>query len=463
MKRRQGFTLVELLVSIALIIFIMAILSGAFVAATNTFRNLKAAGDMAEKLRATTQILQRDLAADHFEGKRRLSNPNFWVNGPPQQGFFQIRQLSNGTAESTTGDIDGINSYLSTDHTLAFTIKLRGNQMGDFMTAGAPLLAANTSFGPLESRYQAPIGGTTYNYQWAEVVWFLLPQINPTTGQPDTTAPDQAAQVQSANLLGNPIPLWTLYRRQRLAVVDNSLVPALPITNQYQMLEVSCWPMAPPSTNLYFNSPIDLTVPQRRFGASTPLITNTPTIYPTNYTTLGPRQPTVPIGDLAACTATAVPPAAAVALGPTLNGADIQLTDVVSFDVRMLVSQVTATGLMSQIQVVGSADPFVTLFSMTPSVNPTTSVFLAYNNNNPLFNPLVIGNARVFDTWSSVNDGFSNFSQWNVSGTATAPSATAIPMWNGTSGPIIQAIQISIRIWDAKTNQTRQVTMVQAM
>src|SRR5579875_350186 len=150
MKRRQGFTLVELLVSMALIIFIMAILSGAFQAALGTFRNLKAQGDLAEKLRATTQILQRDLAAYHFEGTKRLSDPHFWDNGPPQQGFFQIWQGSSSLppplpavippvpASYTEGfDPDFIPSYLTTNHALAFTVKLVGNDMGDFFSASA--------------------------------------------------------------------------------------------------------------------------------------------------------------------------------------------------------------------------------------------------------------------------------------------------------------------------------------
>src|SRR5258708_6958710 len=52
---RRGFTLVEMLVSMALILFIMAILSEAFVASTKTFRDLKALGDMAAKLRGNTR------------------------------------------------------------------------------------------------------------------------------------------------------------------------------------------------------------------------------------------------------------------------------------------------------------------------------------------------------------------------------------------------------------------------
>src|SRR5579884_1880068 len=125
MKRRQGFTLVELLVAMALIIFMMAILSGAFQAALGTFRNLKAQGDLAEKLRATAQILQRDLAANHFDGNRRLSDPTFWNNGPPQQGFFQIWHGSIPSAVAGNlsfdegADPDGIHSYRTANHSMA--------------------------------------------------------------------------------------------------------------------------------------------------------------------------------------------------------------------------------------------------------------------------------------------------------------------------------------------------------
>ena len=54
--RRQGFTLVELMVSLALIIFLMSILSEAFVNAAQVFRDLKAVGDLAGRLRSATQL-----------------------------------------------------------------------------------------------------------------------------------------------------------------------------------------------------------------------------------------------------------------------------------------------------------------------------------------------------------------------------------------------------------------------
>jgi hypothetical protein len=437
----------------ALIIFIMAILSTAFSAAMTTFRNLKAAGDMAEKLRATIQLLQRDLASDHFEGKKRPSDPNFWQNGPPQQGFFQIYQGSDqnspgGTLEGT--DLDTIGSHLNTDHALAFTIKMRGNQMGDFLSASAPLLSMAGSPGlPPEARYQLT-SGVSYNYQWAEVAWFLQPSINPTTGQQDTTFADQVALAQSGGTVGNPIPLYTLYRRQRLAVPDNSRVTSVPYnsTNYSQCLELSCWNN---NGTLYFNSPSDLTVPERRFGGII-AAAEAPNALPIT----GPS--TTLAQDLGALGVS----------NPGLSGSDIQLTNVVSFDVRVLTAD--SYGYASTNSII---DPFVTLADPAFSSN--------YTYTPPSSNPpssWAPPAAVIFDTWSALNDHVGpSYEQWNattIQQPGGLPLPYVIPFWpnsvdvisvptSAPAGPIIQAIQISIRIWDYKTNQTRQVTFVQAM
>jgi type II secretory pathway pseudopilin PulG len=496
MKRRQAFTLVELMVSMALIIFIMSILSQAFVAALGVFRNLKGQGDLAEKLRSTTQILQRDLGAYHFEGNKRISDPTFWNNGPPQQGFFQVWHGSPPLplpavipavpASYIEGfDTDGIASFLTTNHAMAFTIRLAGNNMGDVLSASAagsgnvwnplplptgspvvPQLPGNPTppgpslglgigaiqtFGPPESRYQ-PILGTPsvsgYNYQWGEVAWFLYPQKNPNTGVQDTTVPDAATGAPAT-------PLWTLDRRQRLLVPDNNLVslatipqgatpPGVPNGLIGNFMEMSCW--TGPNGNIYFNSPVDITVPPRRFGYN-------------------------PVGNL-------FPPSAftPIPAGNALSGSDIQLNDVVSFDIRLLPMYPVGTAPPSP-------DPFVTLSWPGPTTVPPST-------NNPFNNgtftytaPLgIAAPGAVFDTWSSVLDGIHDYSKWNI--VAPATPGTTIPFWTLTpliyqypgtlpsqtittpvtgSGPIIKAIQITIRIWDFKTNQTRQVTIVQAM
>src|SRR5436309_15567765 len=105
---RRAFTLVELLVAMALIMFILAILSVAFTSATQSFRDLKAAGDLAERLRAVSGQLRRELAADHFEGKKRLSQDKFWVHGPPEQGFFRLWQGTAPGANNPSYTLEGV-------------------------------------------------------------------------------------------------------------------------------------------------------------------------------------------------------------------------------------------------------------------------------------------------------------------------------------------------------------------
>src|SRR5262249_3919838 len=131
--------------SMVLIIFIMLILSEALRAGLQSFRELKAVGDMQEKLRSTSMILRRDLAADHFEGRRRLSDPvEVWnFQGQlPRERFFRV--ISGLTVNE---GVDGENipslrrrppAAGASDYMLHFTVKLRGNNRDDFFTASAP-------------------------------------------------------------------------------------------------------------------------------------------------------------------------------------------------------------------------------------------------------------------------------------------------------------------------------------
>src|SRR5713101_2861271 len=99
-RRRGAFTLVEMLVATALVMFIMLILSEAFVAGLEAFRTLKGIGDMEERLRAAALIIRSDLEADHFESGVQLSDPNFWRQGNPRQGFVNITQGFNPTTSA---------------------------------------------------------------------------------------------------------------------------------------------------------------------------------------------------------------------------------------------------------------------------------------------------------------------------------------------------------------------------
>jgi prepilin-type N-terminal cleavage/methylation domain-containing protein len=476
MRRRQGFTLVELLVALALIVFIMAILSQAFATATKTFRDLKSAGDLAERLRMVTARLHRDLAANHFNQGARLSDPKFWQNspngtsgapGPPSLGgFFCIYQgLMPGQALDyvTEGNqVTGVPSTRTTSHGMHFTVQLGGTDLGDIFSTTA---AANTWAPRLDSsqftdlpdaRFMNPTipsasNGTgpvpnnlpsMYNYTWAEVAYWLQASINPSTGVQDDA---------------NGTPLFNLFVRRRLAVQDNTHIqqfPAQPtqappagwVNGPDDYPEVSCEYDPPGQTTMYFNSPVDLSVPQRRFSYPKNLpALPTDSIMPQDPVTGGPAYQTF---------------TQAAALDPNLpaqlQNADLLLTDVISFEIRMLFSDPTFSSSVTSTQayIPNPAQPFMTLWDLQQAA-PT-----AYTKGGQ-----VPAGVMVFDTWSQIatDPTFGDYSQWNTQGNTN----TNIPLWNYNNnvnnGPIILAIQVTIRIWDRKSQLTRQVSLVQAM
>jgi type II secretory pathway pseudopilin PulG len=376
MRRRQAFTIIELLVSLALILFIMVILTEAFSAGMETFRELKAIGDMQERLRTTTALLRRDLAADHFEGRRRLSDTSFWVDGNPAIGFFSFTG-GPSTQEGTDPDLRFtplgsvfVAPVRATNHVVSFSVKLRGNGRDNFFSASlpsqpplpptnpplvpSPLLTVDTGF---YNYFQAPDGqfqdvANTYNSQWAEVTYFLVAN--------GTTA-------------GTATPLYSLYRSQLVVVPDNRNLngsaqppqpPAVPVPapplSATQVLsaysDMSCFlvPNANPQY-LYFTCPGDLTNAANRA-----------------FTQRSNAN-------------------------QALLGAQLLMSDVISFDVRSLRS--------------------------VPDQNGNWVL-------NPYFDDFPGGS---FDT-ANANPGY-----------------------------LVNALQISIRIWELKTQQTRQVTIIQDM
>lgn len=287
MRKRHGFTLVELLVVMALVMLILVILARAFGDGLGTLRRAKSIGDLQEKLRAATAILRRDLAADHFDGRRRVSDSEFDWSWPPfyglnvveppalpypprrvpkgikdqpgtgnrpREGLFSIlpelatggvdpqgRPNGQGTTYEGT-DPDGVPSYRVTQRQLHFTVKLRGNNPKDFFSArlpaGSPLAGASTSYFnvPTDAKFQD--AANTYNSQWAEVYYYLVDN--------GTTA--------------GTTQLFTLRRSQFVLVADNSQingkVPASSVNTDYS--EFSCAADSKNPAVMYFNTPVDL-------------------------------------------------------------------------------------------------------------------------------------------------------------------------------------------------------------
>jgi prepilin-type N-terminal cleavage/methylation domain-containing protein len=393
-RRRSGFTLVEILVAMALTVFILAILAETFVTGSDLFRGLKSVGDLNASMRTAANIIRSDLSADHFEGKRRLSDAKFWstaYNGPPKMGYFYLEQgpppAVDPQAEGT--DADGIASRRRTSHKMAMTVKARGYQPQDYYSVqipGGPL--ANLTIGNPQGRYQ--LAGA-FTSQWIEVCYFLAP----VTG----------------SVTASGTPLYALYRQQRIVISNNdalnwggaaAAVPPIPVSwlRTYQSkFSVRANPTTP--ANLYFNSPADLTIPERRAAGN------------------------FPSGALA----TRAPAGTQVFVGATFNpltdtngnptGEDLLLTDVLTFDIQ-IVYRSTSTATLAN----------VAGFTDLPAPGP-----------------------YYFDTWSRRNDDAYQYS--NTSATAGFP----VP----DSRYEILALQITIRVYDEKTQLARQITIVQDM
>jgi len=462
LQRRQGFTLIELLVSMALIIFIMAILSEAFVCCAKAFRDFKATGDMAERLRSAAKLMRADLMADHFEGRKRLSQPDFWVNGPPLEGFFRIYNGSNINTHLEGVDLEGIPAYLVPDHCLHFSVKLRGNSRENFFMAKDPGGLLLASLGSPDRSFQDSPG--TFNSQWAEVAWYLVPTLDAMGINQDTTT-------------GNPpTPLYGLYRRQRVAVPERQATKiALPGGSNYSDVSIFQDNIPGPigaGGSWYACSASDLTVPSRRFGMAENRATS----------------PSFQAGVFAPGNFGTYPSLASDKSGlntsdPSRAGADLMLADVISFEVRFLPGSTVAP----------PANDFVDLYnaSVRPyrsSPNPNGGGNIP---NNPTFGQ---GLPHVFDTWSQLAEGngaplipaIPNDNSFALYGSIpTNPPAPAnnttpnwllpgtpmcIPMYSNSKSIIpnsdlllIRAVQVTIRIWDFNTAKARQITIIQDM
>ncbi len=389
---RSGFTLVEIMVAMALTVFVMLILSQCFVQGLETFSGLKAIGDMQEELRTATNLLRADLSMDHFEGKRRLSDPfNNFMSEKIREGFFVVGGSYPGKAptEIVEGQEDQIPSIRATDHWLHFSVKMRGNAMDKFFSAPADAKLAgliNNYMGvPGDSAFQRlSATNTNVNSAWAEVAYCLI--------QTGTTASPSGATLSGSD---TSTPLYALYRFQYVVLpmtrnANNASLPAGgPYRNFSGNVAGAAW---------QFFSPNDLAngYASRAFVPYTAL--------PFAKGTAAPAPGALVLSNVVSFQIQVLknpnpnPPPANSGLGPNVNNDFVDITGL------------TATN--------GKPIPFDTAnYYVDPRVNPNG-------------NPLPVFGAGV-----------------------TAPP----PQFS------IQALRITLRIWDPKSRFTRQVTVIQDM
>jgi len=305
MKRRTGFTIVELLVSLALIVLIMAVMSEAFVSGLDSVSHLKATGDMQERLRVGAAPLRHDLLARHFESEEKVSN----ITQMPSGGFFRIVQ--NGYFADSVNDptrwegVDGdyIPSYRSAGCQLHFTVRntvTNSSRREDFYSARVPSGSPPQAASPTAFR-QAGIGLDDA----IEVRYFLYR---------DPSSTETAGNLPA----GVGLPLYSLHRRQKVihGRVGSATASGATVTGYAESAIVHDTTASP--SMIYFPNLKDLASPQAqatlplpgKFGGTR--LTNDRTVLPT------PVSPSF-VGDV------------------FQRGDDLVMTDVLSFTVEVLV------------------------------------------------------------------------------------------------------------------------------
>jgi type II secretory pathway pseudopilin PulG len=356
---RTAFTIVELLVAAALIVFIMAILANVFSIGTDTMRHLRAQGDMMDQLRSAEGVIKRDLQANHFpfdetktNGGVALSDMRTDLGQRPVGGFFRIRSTPS-TPDGGTGvtDDQGIQSTradATNGHLLHFTSILPGGSDENLFSATVSPPVGQPMF------YTSPA---------AEIAYFLDPQFSGTTG----------------GLA--PLPLYNLIRRQRLVATDAAAQANLPPNAANATVDPSVISLNGSTVNMLS----DLVDPNggKRLGG----IGGVPMGVGNGDDKLAPMA----------------------GLNGSRIGEDVLLSNVLSFEVKVLWTEANQT-------------------------NPGARAFAVPGNTDYPFDTLQEARTSPdFDTGSSV-------------------------------APIrVKALQLRLRVWDAKMKTARQITIVQDM
>jgi prepilin-type N-terminal cleavage/methylation domain-containing protein len=233
---RRGFSLVEMLVVLAITALVLSLLATAYVMELRGIRSAKGLLEMDNDLRAAEQQIRTLLRQRHFEGDLRVSeiDPND-PNRQPKAGFFAV--IEGGPERLPPGVTSQPEIYVKDG--LNFTVRLVGNSPTDFFETSLvqppnwtasrqsgfnfaglqPPTWLQLNGGYPESRYQPLATSPTGNYsnvfrsQWAEIAIFLSRQPDPDdpTKRAATVPIDHPAHPDYSPSPSNP-PAARLYR-----------------------------------------------------------------------------------------------------------------------------------------------------------------------------------------------------------------------------------------------------------
>jgi hypothetical protein len=247
---------------------------------------------------------------------------------------------------------------------------------------------------------------------------------------------------------GPALPYFNLYRQQRMVLPSHNIA-GVTLPGILQNSQIS-YEMGTPS----YNKPSDLTVPWKRSMGNRTNISNTPLVggvLTANHYLGKPNSIPTPAMKLL--------PLFTEYIGNNTINSDIIATNVISFDVKLLTDDQYDYETLN------------TILNRTPySLNPAVGNYLP---------------SLVFDTWTT-DQGSStlpvpkyDLGEWNTTPNKWQPSIPAsnatIPVWGwyqASANPAdkkpykgiqIKAVQISLRVWDQKSNTAKMFVVVQKL
>lgn len=235
-KNRGGFTLVELLVTLALTLFILALFTSLFVSATGSISSLKGIAGADQRVRMAVTMIRKDLT-DAFIKVRPVVAAGSSVAGTPaaafyhrpdgtevyrpQEGYFLIEENSPAIRQGL--DAWGIPVEVDVDDVLAFTGQRSGLNRAEVyygrVPRGTTLDQPANTLAPFDKAGDGLCTSTT-----AEIVYFLRPDRRQYAL--DEIRGHNAGTPWTEATLFTPVT-YTLYRRQLLVLGPQPLVDRL--------------------------------------------------------------------------------------------------------------------------------------------------------------------------------------------------------------------------------------------
>ncbi len=315
---RTAFTIVELLVALALVIFIMSLVSTVFVLATKSFRDMKAAGDLTEQLRATGQLIRKMLKTTHLSKNTndfQLSDNDLWKPTDSlkadqrseyrwRTGYFRFEQTDSADATEGSDLSDATfsvyRSAQAADHRLSMSCIMPNTSLPQDLFSASRPSNFNTLFSTTsQDKYYENSAKNNLNRRQMEMALFLAA---PDTASLDSTKTGLlSSSVPSRDLFALHLKTWIL---NDLSVDTTTAPSSTDILELGKVLSGRIYA----GSNWTFNG-LDKVSDKENRAATTFFATADPTRYTATAYTANPS---------------------------VLNSSTIVLRNVVSFEVRLL-------------------------------------------------------------------------------------------------------------------------------